>query len=327
MTTLTDRYVWAVLRSVPQRQRAELEPEVRALVADAVEARGGGAPTEAAERAALIELGDPDSLAARYTDATRFLIGPRLYPEWERLLLLLLPIVVPISGIAVGAVGWVSGKPVGEAIVSGLGVAFTVAVQLTFWFTLVFAIAERTGSAVVPATGRPWTPDLLPDVPAPDRMSLGEAVASIAFGLGVLVALVWVQLWSPIVIDGTAYPLFDPATWAWWVWYVLALTIAEIVFATALYLRGRWTYGSATVNAILALAFAIPVLWFVQGGALLNPALVDVIDAQAGGDWLTVTMSIIALVVILVSAIDAVDGFRKAWRTSRQRSGAVQAPG
>ena len=65
MTALTDRYVWAVLRGVPAAQRADLEPEVRALVADAIEARTGepapsGASAEAAERAALTELGDPD---------------------------------------------------------------------------------------------------------------------------------------------------------------------------------------------------------------------------------------------------------------------------
>ena len=113
MTTLTDRYVWAVLRAVPQAKRAELEPEIRALVADAAEAHAGHASPEAAERVALTELGDPDALAAQYMDTTRFLIGPRLYPEWERLLRLLLPIVVPIAGIAVGAVGWVSVKPVG----------------------------------------------------------------------------------------------------------------------------------------------------------------------------------------------------------------------
>ena len=39
MTTLTDRYVWGVLRAVPEPQRAELEPEIRAMVDDAVEAR------------------------------------------------------------------------------------------------------------------------------------------------------------------------------------------------------------------------------------------------------------------------------------------------
>lgn len=318
MTTLTDRYVWAVLRAVPQGKRAELEPEIRALVADAAEAHAGHASPEAAERVALTELGDPDALAAQYMDTTRFLIGPRLYPEWERLLRLLLPIVVPIAGIAVGAVGWVSGKPVGEAIVSGLGVAFNVAVQLAFWFTLVFAIAERTGSAVAPLTGQPWSPDQLPEIPAPDRMSLGEAIATMAFGVFVLVAIVWVQLASPIVIDGTAYPLFDPTTWSWWVWYVVALTIGEIVFAGALYLHGRWTWGFATVNAALGAALAIPAVYLISENLLINDELVAAIDAQTTSDWFTATMTITVLVIVLVTVIDAVDGFRKAWRTSRQ---------
>ena len=39
MTTLTDRYVWAVLRAVPAAQRADLEPEIRALIADAIDAK------------------------------------------------------------------------------------------------------------------------------------------------------------------------------------------------------------------------------------------------------------------------------------------------
>ena len=318
MTTLTDRYVRAVLRAVPEIKRTDLEPEIRALVADAVDAHAGHASPDAAERAALVELGDPDALAAQYMDKTRFLIGPRLYPEWERLLRLLLPIVVPIAGIAVGAVGWVSGKPVGEAIVSGLGVAFNVAVQLAFWFTLVFAIAERTGSQVAPLTGQPWSPDQLPELPAPDRMSLGEAIATIAFGLFVLVAIVWVQVATPIVVEGTAYPLFDPATWSWWLWYVVALTIGEIVFAAALYLHGRWTWGFAIVNAVLGAALAIPAVYLIAENLLFNDALVSAIDAQTTADWFSTTMAITVLVIVLVTVIDAVDGFRKAWRTSRQ---------
>ena len=62
MTTLTDRYVWGVLRAVPEAQRPDLEPEIRAMIADAVDARvasvAGEAPT-ATERAVLTELGDP----------------------------------------------------------------------------------------------------------------------------------------------------------------------------------------------------------------------------------------------------------------------------
>jgi hypothetical protein len=317
MTTLTDRYVWAVLRALPPRQRDELEPEIRALVADAADAHAGHGAPDAAERAALVELGDPDALAASYTDKTRFLIGPRLYPEWERLLRLLIPIVVPIAGFAFGAVSWATGKSVGEAIVGGLSIAFTVTVQLAFWFTLVFAVAERAGAAYIPATGRPWTPDELPELPAPDRLSLGEAIASVAFGAFVLAAIVWVQVANPISIDGVGYPLFDPSA-SVWLWYLVGLTVAEIVFALALYRRGRWTWPYAIVNAILAAALAIPVVWLIREDLLLNPALVAAIDAKTGGSWLEPTMVITAFVFAFIAVIDSVDGFRKAWRTSHQ---------
>ena len=323
MTTLTDRYVWAVLRAVPQRQRADLEPEIRALVADAVDAHAGGAPVEvagSAERAALAELGDPDALAGRYTDTTRFLIGPRLYPEWERLLLLLLPIIVPVVGIVTGAASWMGGNSVGSVIVSGLGAAFNVGVQTAFWFTLVFAIAERTASPMIPTTGRPWSVDDLPEVPAPDRMGLGEAVASVAFGVLVLATLVWVQLATPIVIEGAAYPLFDAQTWSWLLWYLVGLTVLEILFAVGLYLRGRWTWAFAVLNAILGLAFAVPVLWLLSEDRLFNPQLVAAASALANGDWLQATVRITGLVIVVIIAIDVADGFRKAWRSSRRAS-------
>ena len=91
MTTLTDRYVWGVLRAVPEAQRPDLEPEIRALIADALDARSGRPAAEeapaAAERAVLAELGDPEVLAARYTDRSLFLIGPAYFLVWKRLLL------------------------------------------------------------------------------------------------------------------------------------------------------------------------------------------------------------------------------------------------
>src|SRR4051794_17665934 len=48
--TLTDRYVAATLRSLPERQRPEIERELRASIADAVEDRiEGGTKPKAAE--------------------------------------------------------------------------------------------------------------------------------------------------------------------------------------------------------------------------------------------------------------------------------------
>ena len=96
------------------------------------------------------------------------------------------------------------------------------------------------------------------------------------------------------------------------------LTVLEIVFAITLYLRGRWTWAFATLNTVLGLAFAIPVLWLMREDRLFNPDLVAAANALADGDWFGYTMGITALVIAIVIAIDIADGFRKAWRSSRQ---------
>ena len=317
MTTLTDRYVWAVLRAVPESQRAELEPEIRALVADAAEAQAAESTPEAAERAALLELGDPDVLAGRYVDRTRFLIGPRLYPEWQRLLTMLLSILIPLIAIVAGAATSVGGGTVGEAVTGAIGAAIGVAVQTVFWVTLVFAVIERTAGAQT-SPAREWTPEQLRSIPAPRRVGLGEVVAAIVANVVVILVIVWGQAMALVTIDGTSYALFDPSLSSTWLPWFIAVAGIEILFAIALYLRGRWTWGLAIVNALLNAAFAVPAVWLLQNDLLFNPALVDRLDAIAGGAWFAPTTSVITVVIVIIVAIDTLDGFRKAWRTSSQ---------
>ena len=318
MNSLTDRYVRAVLRAVPAAQRAELEPEIRALVGDAIEAResGGGVNPDAAERAALEELGDPSVLAARYADRPQYVIGPTVFPEWRRLLTLLLPILVPIVSIVVFAANLLSQATVGQAITAGLGAGIGVALQTVFWVTLVFFVIERVGGgASLPA--RTWRVDDLPELPDDGRIGLGEVAGTLVANVVVLVGLLWVQLQPPVVIDGEAFPLFDPALWSFWLPWFIGVTVAEILFTVVLYGRGRWTWTFAVVNAALGAAFAIPGLYLLQNDLLFNPALVAKVAAASGNEtWIDVTKVVIGVVVIAVVAWDAIEGFLKARRAS-----------
>ncbi len=131
------------------------------------------------------------------------LIGPRYYPDWKRLLTLLLSIVVPIAIVAVTGAAFLGGQPatelVGVAISAGVGVA----IQLTFWVTLVFALLERSGT---PPAGVAWTPDRLPELPASkgdSPVEMGVAVVAMIVGA---VAIVWQQGARPIMIDGAVIP-------------------------------------------------------------------------------------------------------------------------
>ncbi len=68
MTTLTDRYVAAVLRVIPEAHRTDIQAELQAAIGDAIDERvASGQVHDAAERAVLNGLGEPARLAAEYS--------------------------------------------------------------------------------------------------------------------------------------------------------------------------------------------------------------------------------------------------------------------
>jgi hypothetical protein len=79
MTSLTDRYVHVTVRNLDEGQRHDVEQELRGTIEDMVDARldaGAAASRDDAERAVLVELGDPMRLAAEYTGRPLHLIYP-----------------------------------------------------------------------------------------------------------------------------------------------------------------------------------------------------------------------------------------------------------
>ncbi|WP_245714931.1 HAAS signaling domain-containing protein [Micromonospora inyonensis] len=116
MTSRTDRYLAATLRSVPVARREEIATELRASIDDMIEARTtDGQDTAAAEREVLTELGDPAQLAARYAGRRLYLVGPRYYLAWERLLKRLLTFLPATVGIVVGLLGALDGNAGGRS--------------------------------------------------------------------------------------------------------------------------------------------------------------------------------------------------------------------
>ena len=176
MSTLTDRYVFAALRSIPEAQREDIERELRGSITDDVEARvENGQPPAAAETDVLTALGDPVRLAARYTGRPLYLIGPDLFLDWWRLLKTLLVIVVPIAFLAVVLIQMAldPGDPAG-AFGTAIGTAVNVVVHLGFWVTLVFAVIQFNGTRRKDLGLGPWTPASLPQLPRQAQVSLGD---------------------------------------------------------------------------------------------------------------------------------------------------------
>ncbi|MGM7424870.1 permease prefix domain 1-containing protein [Cellulosimicrobium sp. CpK407] len=312
--TLTDRYVAATLRRVPADQHADLEQELRASVADAVEAKvEAGTDPARAETDVLNDLGDPDRLAADLAGRPLYLIGPTLYLDWLRLLKVLLWVSL-IPGAIVLATDLVDGDAVGSAIWSGIWSTASVALQIAFWTTLVFVLLERYGSprSQDELTG-PWTVDRLPTERAPREVTLVDTVVSV----GLLVLVAAVLLLQNVATyrgpDGTAVPVLQPDLWPVWTGVLVALVAVEIVLTILVYARGRWTVGLAAANTVVGVLFAGAVVWLASADRLVNPAFLEV----TGGDSLTWLSNGIIAATVVITGWDVVSVWVKALRSPR----------
>ncbi len=317
MSTLTDRYIFAALASLPEAQRSEIDRELRASITDAVEARidAGQSPAEA-EHQVLSEFGDPAQLAARYTDRPLYLIGPDLFLDWWRLLKRVLAIVVPLAFVATVLIRMATDpSDPAEAFGAAISNALGAVVQVGFWLTFVFALIQFNGTRRKDLGLAAWSPEALPPLPRQAQVSLGDTIATVvllAFFIGLLL---WQKVGSLLFLDGDPVLVLQDSLWSFWLPFLIAALAAQAVFAVVLYVSGRWTYPLAAVNTALALVFAVPGLWLLATDRVFDWAFLNAADwSQDASSWIA---GITAATVLVIALWDIGDGFLKARKSVR----------
>lgn len=321
MTSLTDRYVHAVTTQLPDDQREDIARELRAAIDDAVAADADPDAAQA-ERRALQELGHPASLADSYRGEPRALIGPRLYPAWLRTLKALLTWVPLLAAGVVLVIAALDGDSPVEILGAGVSALLWSALQVAFWVTLGFAIAERTGmgrdelDALGADDPAEWDPADLPE-PEDRLVSWGEAITGVVTTAFVLVLLllpgrlggeVEGVAWGQIFTD-SAYSL----RWVLAAGMAVSLLVSIVVLA-----RRRWTWPTALVNLAGGLAFTAPVVWLAVRNDLIAWDTLPLSWIRSDGEALQINeqLTLGATVAVLVAVFlwETVDSFRRARR-------------
>lgn len=314
MNTLIDRYVWATIRSLPQRQRADVERELRASIADAMDARlDAGTPAAEAERQVLTELGDPTRLAAGYADRPLHLIGPAVFLDYQRFLTMLVSIVVPIAcgGVVLG--GLLNGSPLPGLMAAAVSAGLTTLIHMVFWTTLLFVVIERSAKRG-PRTVS-WRPADLPDLPAGRREDIWTTAFTVVALIAVIATIYWQQYASPFRdAAGTVIPMLNPALWSFWLPFFIAVLVAEVVFAIVLYRRGGWTMAFALVNVALNVLGTVPAVVLLRTGRLFNPAVLKEVPLDAHLVGMLTTL--LTFAVVGIALVDVIVGFVKARRAA-----------
>jgi hypothetical protein len=322
MTTLTDRYVAATLRSVPEASRGDLERELRASIGDAIDARvGKGEAAAAAETAVLTELGDPAQLAAAYAGPPRYLIGPRFYPGYVRTLAIVLAFSMPTVWAVLLAVWLAAGNSPVSSILTSTAAAVTIGLMAAFWTTVGYAVVELAESAREADGGVPewtteirkaiaWTPARLPKETSARAVRVNDAVEAIVGG-SIGIALVFIQRSVSPFSDagGAAIPIVNPALWSMWVPVLIVLTVAWMATEFVKLVGGAWSVPIAVATTLVTVAATGVEIYLFGTGQLLNVAFLE----KIGATGLLAAGSPLVLILIALNVLDAARKVFRAW--------------
>lgn len=318
--TLTDCYVAAALRLVPDKsRRQEIRQELRAEIAGDIQSRVQlGATSAEAEHAVLTELGEPTQVANRYVTRPLSLIGPNFYRPYLYTLRAVGWSVLPIVAAVLAVCFRADEQSPADAIFGALQITLNVAVYLAVLVTLIFVVVERERSKNRNANsqvGEPWTPEKLPlaEQTKPltwSRMTVWVVMAAVFIG-GLFVQ----QVASPVTnASGASVPVIDPTLWHLWIPYLIVVVVLGLVLE-AIHIRlGGWSIVTAAIGTVLTLAGTIPFVVLFDQARVLNHELAR-IGAESDGAIATPDSWISWLAVVLIVAL-AVGLLVPMWRSA-----------
>jgi hypothetical protein len=293
-----DRYVAEVGRQLPAKMRADIESEIRSTLEDMLEDRSqktGRPVDEALQCEVLKEYGAPEKVAGSYLPP-RYLIGPRIYPQFELVLRIVLAVIVGVGLFRLGMVVVQETPAAGaffqlaaKAVLEIMGSAIAVLGNVV----LVFVILEKAMVNVKMAS-ETWDPRQLPAASEPERFKPGETAMEVVLSLGAVLVL---NFYPQIIRIGffshgewTFVPVLSEAFFRYLPWINAACAL-QIIQNLVLLRQGRWQPATRWFSLVVDI-FGVGLTYAM----LTGPALIHLTaaDLQAAGPFNAQSASVVA---------------------------------
>jgi hypothetical protein len=245
MTELVERYVHQIGRYLPQKDRADIEKELRSMIQDQLDDRYQGVPTEADIALVLTELGSPHKMAASYR-TEQYLIGPEAYPYMMMVLRhgwLIVPTVVVFVTIF-GALISPQPRPAISIIVEVLLSVLQATAIFSGLIVVIFAIIERSNISSDEQL-LAFNPLTLPKIDDPYEVDRAESTFGVWFGT--LVALVILYFARTASLNPTG---LDSAPLLW-VIVLLLVAVSLVAIHIVVLRRNRWSSGLWLLETVI----------------------------------------------------------------------------
>ncbi len=322
---LIDRYVKEVGKNLPLlKGREDIEKELHSTLEDMLEERAqkAGKPAdEAMEVELLKEYGSPEEVAMTYNPHP-YLIGPRLFPSFLKVLKIVIPIVVTVLAILTGIRAVTETSLVGaefvDAIGDGLAGIVSAAITAAGYIVVIFAVLERlypNAKLEELENGKMWEPaDLAkePDADAVKRMDLIFEIVFTFIGLAIINKVFDIPIFSD------AFQKFVP--------WINAIFITQILLDIYLLRKAVWDTATRLVKIVMEVGMIIIMVILLQTPNLLIFTAESIkhipenssIGAQGFITFTNLSVTIALVTVIIISAIDLGKAVIGLWRSNRK---------
>lgn len=303
-------YVYDVTKRVPQKQRADIELELRSLIEDQIESN-----KEQTVETILLQLGSPKAMAENYLEHKRYLIGPAYFDFYITLLKIVIPSVILALTIALTVSFVMSTDQTGiQFVLNLLGSWWSATLQVFAFLTIGFVIVEyaKRGKEEEEA----WSPSLLERVEVePAKVKIGDSIVAIVFLIiGFIIFNVTPNLIAIHMVEGNiqSVPLLNEAIYPTiLLWINLGFLISMVKELTKIIIR-NYNILQFVVQTILGMLSVVVAIFLLTMPNLIHPTLTS--DLAAVGfemdfdlyAFLNRGKTILLYIIVVVFAIEVI---------------------
>ena len=193
MKNMIERYIYDVVRRLPDENKEEVKKELNANIDDML---GENRSDDHIEKV-LLELGEPRLLALKYQTKERYLISPAYYDDYIRVLKIVIIIFISITLVG-GAIDLLVNlnnvtpwEMIGQVLSKLIGDSISSIFSSFAFVTLVFWLIEKTEAK---GSRKIWSLSKLPELPKQNVYKIKRTGAVISLIIESVCILILIML-------------------------------------------------------------------------------------------------------------------------------------
>ena len=303
MNQWIERYIYAVVKRLPENMKKEVSEELRANISDMLSDK----PTDDEIEAVLKKLGSPRVLANNYRGKDRYVVSPLYYDDYINVLKIVF-IIFAVFSVVFGSIDAVIGLNssnvfemifeifggVISGLFEGLFQAFAI-VTIIFW--IMSSVSQKSSCDE-------WKLKDLPEIPKSTSVKIGRTGSVVGLIFGVTFSVIWVAVlmryldYFGLYNNGTYLtPIFNQATTDMFIPYYIASAIFILIVSLIKIYYAEWRLEVAIPYTVYQILSAILAIVFVTHPDLIHPDLFS---------WIATSVD--------TTVPEVIDGFAKGMR-------------